>query len=81
MFYNDSNRSGRKFTIKKAMVNNRSSLKLQILRNESITPVRKFRVLGWKDNYYTNLLDWSHNNFVCAGYLNDLCLYNMAIDD
>ena len=83
MFCSDSNRSVRNFTIKKAMVNNKSNLglKLKIIRNENIVPFRKFKVLGWRDNYYTNLLDWSYNNFICAGYLNDLCLYNMAIDD
>lgn len=74
----------RKFAINQSLSRNvkrEVNLKYKILRNEQTTPFRKFKVLGWKDNYYTNLLDWSHNNFICAGYLNDLCLYNMTIDD
>lgn len=80
---NDSN-SVRRFTIGKTVPKKSKenmAIKLKMLRNEETVPLRKFKVLGWKDNYYTNLLDWSYNNFICAGYLNDLCLYNMAIDD
>ena len=55
--------------------------KLRNLRHEDMRPFRKHVVLGWKDNYYTNLLDWSTDNFMCGGFGTDLYLYNMAIDD
>ena len=54
--------------------------KLKHLRRENVEPFRKFRVSGWKDNFYSNLLDWSFNNYICAGYHNDLFLYNMTLD-
>lgn len=43
--------------------------------------MRAYRVNGWKDNYYTNLLDWSHGNFIGVALRNDLCLYNMSVGD
>lgn len=42
-------------------------------------PVRRFKVPGWSDNYYSNLLDWSYTNFICAANHNELYFYNMAM--
>ena len=44
-------------------------------------PMRRFVIHGWMDNYYSNLLDWSYNNFICAGVNQTLYIYNMALDD
>jgi hypothetical protein len=49
--------------------------------NRATKPIRKFKVPGWTDNYYASLLDWSHNNFICAANANSLYFYNMAMDD
>lgn len=47
----------------------------------SSIPIRRFKVSGWIDNYYSNLLDWSYNNFICAANNQNLYFYNMAMDD
>lgn len=51
------------------------------MKNRPSEPSRIFRICGWKDDYYTNLLDWSYNNFICAGNQHHLYFYNMTIDD
>lgn len=42
-------------------------------------PWKVLRVAGWKDNYYSSLLDWSYNNFLCIASGDAAYLYNMAI--
>ena len=42
---------------------------------------KTLNVPGWRDNYYSNLMDWSYNNFLCIGYTNEAFLYNMSIMD
>ena len=80
----DTENSIRQYTLAKSFTkkeNENKRFRLKTLRNDNIKPFRKYTVLGWKDNYYTNLLDWSFDNFICAGFGTDLFMYNMAIDD
>ena len=44
-------------------------------------PIRKFKIDGWQDNYYANLLDWSYNNFIGVANNQNIFFYNMALDN
>lgn len=43
-------------------------------------PIRKFKINGWSDNFYSHLLDWSYNNFICVANNQSLLFYNMMTD-
>lgn len=45
----------------------------------SNSPYMQTRIAGWDNNFYTNLLDWSYNNYIGVGFKQTVVIMNPSL--